>query len=72
MLLRLLKLQGQIMDSIKSMFDLQEIDSKLDKLNNNIQKINEELANNNNLNIAQNKNMFLKFLTPLTLDYNFR
>ena len=43
------------MDSIKSMFDLQEIDSKLDKLNNNIQKINEELANNNNLNIAQNK-----------------
>ena len=43
------------MYSIKSMFDLQEIDSKLDKLNNNIQKINEELANNNNLNIAQNK-----------------
>ena len=43
------------MYSIKSIFDLQEIDSKLDKLNNNIQKINEELANNNNLNIAQNK-----------------
>ena len=43
------------MDSIKSMVDLQKIDSKLDKLNNNIQKINEELANKNKLNI----NIFL-------------
>ena len=43
------------MDSIKSMFDLQKIDSKLDKLKNNILKIENELANNTNLEIVQNK-----------------
>ena len=48
------------MDSIKSMVDLQKIDSKLDKLNNNIQKINEELANKNKLNIAQNQSLHFK------------
>jgi len=37
------------------MFDLQKIDSKLDKLKNNILKIENELANNTNLEIVQNK-----------------
>ena len=43
------------MDSIKSMFDLQKIDSKLDKLKNNVLKIDGEMADNSDLQIVQNK-----------------
>ena len=43
------------MDSIQSMYELQKIDSKLDKLQNNILKINKELSDSSNLENAQNK-----------------